>query len=341
MSCVPPWAPAFENCLPAPVEFVPENGAFSAKSSLDLNEEEAVDGAPKKTRTFSASTPFTFCSINPVNNSPQARTCMFRGWLFDNHNTGVMIFTTDRRMQKYSQLKANSQFESCFYFEELKKQFRMQGFIQFLSLDEFPEFDTELNTPAVTIQPVKSFTNLAGMGSHINSFNRMEKFEPKVSFSPSLASALASTRSTTSVSSVSTDDLAVTKEPFNYPVYSPAYLNYISGACDATMQRPSMAPSEADWTNEYYRVWNSQGSKMKSTFRKPAPKTLLTSEARKKIDSITRGVDGSSDDAGLENFTVVLMFVNQVDYYKLDGIGRRWIYTRIQDDDWKEQEVCP
>lgn len=108
-------------------------------------------------------------------------------------------------------------------------------------------------------------------------------------------------------------------------------------------------PDDEDWDNEVIRQWSSLSRSSKSLYRKPAPGSPLTKETSKALDKIQRGVDGAKEDAGLENFGIVCLCIDTVDYLNLkDGRGgERWIYRRSTEQDgtgletWDEQEVCP
>ena len=100
------------------------------------------------------------------------------------------------------------------------------------------------------------------------------------------------------------------------------------------------APTPEEWRKEYLRIWDSMQGSMKSSFRRPPPGTPLTEEKAHLIDKISRGVDGSSDESGQENFVVMVMFVNSADLL-LDRLCKRFQYQRVEGTEWIEQEVCP
>lgn len=89
-------------------------------------------------------------------------------------------------------------------------------------------------------------------------------------------------------------------------------------------------PTKGEWEAEVIRQWKTLSRSSKSLYRKPAPGSLLTSETRKKLDKIQRGVDGANDDAGLENFGIACLCIDSVDYLNLkDGSGgERRIFER-------------
>ena len=80
------------------------------------------------------SSPFTLFSLATTdrNSTPHCRSCVFRSWLFDEKSTGVMTFTTDKRMSKVQELDGNGKFEACFYFAKSNTQFRLSGDTQIL-----------------------------------------------------------------------------------------------------------------------------------------------------------------------------------------------------------------
>ncbi|CCK70126.1 uncharacterized protein KNAG_0D03800 [Huiozyma naganishii CBS 8797] len=90
-------------------------------------------------------------------------------------------------------------------------------------------------------------------------------------------------------------------------------------------------PTQKDWDEEVLRQWNTLSRSAKSLYRKPPPGQLLTSETSEKLDKIQRGVDGAKEDVGLDNFAVVCLCVDQVDYLNLkDGRGgERRLYKRV------------
>ncbi|SMN22491.1 similar to Saccharomyces cerevisiae YGR017W Putative protein of unknown function [Maudiozyma saulgeensis] len=77
-----------------------------------------------------------------------------------------------------------------------------------------------------------------------------------------------------------------------------------------------------EWEDEIMRQWGQMSRGAKSLYRKPAPGSPLSEANRKKLDKIQRGVDGAHDDTGLENFGLVCLLVDKVDYLNLkDGSG--------------------
>ncbi|AQZ13052.1 YGR017W [Zygosaccharomyces parabailii] len=104
-------------------------------------------------------------------------------------------------------------------------------------------------------------------------------------------------------------------------------------------------PLEKEWGMEIRRQWSHLSRASKSQYRKPNPGVALTSETSNKLDKINRGVDGSKEETGLENFAIACLCVDEVDYLNLtSGSGERVMFTRSHEagtDNWDERHVCP
>lgn len=107
----------------------------------------------------------------------------------------------------------------------------------------------------------------------------------------------------------------------------------------ATSASSNSQPTGQEWNKEYHRVWDALAPATKSSFRKPQPRSLMSTDKKKQLDKFARGVDGEHED--LSNFVVVMLCPNQVDFCTVDGAGYRNIFTRLGEDEWREQEVCP
>lgn len=311
---------------------------------------------------------FTFCTVSR-GGLPRARTCVLRSWLFDDRTTSALVFTTDKRSEKLDDLEANGgRFEACFYFGgDWGMQFRINGFAQVLTKDVYPSLvPPQLPTPG-----------LSSSSSSASLPRRIEGYTPPCP--PSPASSLpddvndkssdkdlqlpstinsrldalsvtppASSDWSTSPNSVATTgkeagaadaaaaaSAAPTAQP--YPIYSPMFKQ----AHDIfTTPFTPPPPTRQDWVTEYTRLWSQMRPSMKSTFRRPAPASPLTAANARAIDSIARGVDGAHDEAGADNFVVVVMFCETVDVVR-DRVGRRSVHRRLGGDEWVEEEVCP
>lgn len=108
-----PWVPAFSAALEA--------------------EAAARDHKPPFTT-------FQFASVDKEG-YPKNRTLVHRGSLFNNSSTNVMLFCTDKRMDKYGELMNNDKFEAVYYFEKTRKQFRFRGRARIIDLEHSPVID--------------------------------------------------------------------------------------------------------------------------------------------------------------------------------------------------------
>jgi pyridoxamine 5'-phosphate oxidase len=285
MACLPPWAPLIDTCLKA-AEHLPT---------------------------------FTLCTVSPTN-LPHARTCVSRGWLFNSRSSGVLVFTTDKRMTKVQDLQNSDAFEACFYFPKNRIQFRLSGFCQILSTELTPSLCSSLPL-SLPLQPPSRASSVSSSGSAGSSPPSTAVESPRtVPFSPFLGGTCSPEQD---------------YPPSYFPVITPSYDPSMEYDCEY----PS--PTQLEWKNEYERLWTAMSPRMKSSFRVPNPRTLMSDENRKTLDSIARGVDGSADHEGKENFLVVLMLVNSVDMVVDKGVGERTLFTRVHLDEWKEQELCP
>lgn len=246
---------------------------------------------------------FAFATVDQ-SGLPHVRTVAFRGFLFNEKKTNVLTFTTDKRMIKYGEILSKGNFEACFYSHKLRKQFRFSGIAKFLDSDRTPNI--VLPKPATLPENPKTD----------ESDETPLEMERK-SYHPGF---------------VKGDD------PLEYPLISPTLNKAIKGWDELPDLHP---PTQDEWDSELNRQWESLSRTMKSSFRKPTPGSKVTKEKQKLLDSISRGVDGGSDDTGLQNFSLVCLFVDEVDYVDLSEGGRRSILRRAAGDQWKETEVCP
>ena len=304
MAQIPPWVPALDSC---------------------------ISQSPKPHT-------FTFCTISHEN-MPKARTCVFRSWLFSDASTGVLVFTTDKRSNKISDLAhQDGKYEACFYFPNFSMQFRLSGFTQILSHHQYPSM-TDISSTTIPCMPPPSPTAPPGFypgGTHLtpyppnmqhnrhhhhqqqqhsqhlqNPHNNFNQFVPRPSIPPPSK---------------------------KYPVYSPGYKKTHDIYLEYT-RPPSPTPEE--WRAEYCRIWAEMRQSTKAAFRQPTPGTVMTDQNAYLIDAISRGVDGISDDAGMSNFTVLVMFVNHADCLTDRYMNRRLLYHRVNEGEWVEEQVCP
>lgn len=66
---------------------------------------------------------------------------VFRGFLFNDNATNALTATTDSRSEKYAELCLNDKFEAVFWFERLKKQFRLRGHARIIDNSHHPSLD--------------------------------------------------------------------------------------------------------------------------------------------------------------------------------------------------------
>lgn len=219
---------------------------------------------------------FSFATVDS-NGAPKVRTCVYRGFIFNDKKTNVITFTTDIRMEKFEHLKTNPKFEACFWFPATNEQFRVSGDAKLLTMNNTTTFNHELG---------------------------------------------------------------------NYPLISPNVIKQYSSSLDLsnTEHHNTSAPSNPspqEWESELKGKWEDLSRNLKSSFRKPEPGSIITPEKQKLLDSISRGVDGSHEVDGAKNFALVLLLADKVDYVNLNGHQSRYVYSRYDDDQWDETEICP
>lgn len=328
---------------------------------------------------------FTFCNVGK-NGMPHARVVAYRGFLFDDKQTNVIIFGTDKRSAKYKDLCHNPRFEACFYFEKLRIQLRLSGFVKIIGEDLHPNLT--FNIPTNLSNNIPNTNNNENNDNdndndNYNDDNDNDKYKDNDNDTTTNDSNLSndnnqigetvfhddeillqsrsnsSHRSDSSNSSSSfdyetpvpeledfyhiTENVRI-EDPLTYKILSPNYLKTVNSSYSTLNELnhsnhiDSVPPTEEEWKDERKRVWNLLSRSTKNSFKKPQPGTLINEFKSKKIDSIKRGVDGTS--SGFENFVVVCLFVNSVDQLDLTTM-RRLMMKRDDIDTWKEFEVCP
>lgn len=281
---------------------------------------------------------FNFSNVDS-NNYPSTRSCVLRGFLFDEERTNVLVFTTDKRSTKYKDLINNPRFDACFYFKKTRKQYRLKGTVKMISDDLTPNIVYET--------PSQMFSNNMSQSSE----DMSEQNDGNSSDSSSIEDE-GQSLVTQYLSKHHHEKISKITDPLHYKVFSPAFLQTFEDSSVSLSdmsqklnlnEEMSKTPTEAEWQAERLRVWNSLSRGMKKTFKKPIPGSPLTEENRKLLDAINRGVDGSNSSTGYENFVTVCMFVELVDEVVLGGSGydKRYLYRKTNYDLWKEYEVCP
>ncbi|ODV88283.1 hypothetical protein CANARDRAFT_5576 [[Candida] arabinofermentans NRRL YB-2248] len=261
---------------------------------------------------------FQFSNIDQ-NGLPHVRTCVFRGYLFNDRSTNVLLFTTDKRTNKFAEMMNNPNFEACFYFNKTKRQFRFNGVVKLLTNDLHPKTVIESRH-----REEIEYTNEQLNDTPINLLD------------------------TDFYSRCNGDSI---EKPINYRLISPTQLKkkQDSMLClQELLTNPLIPPTADEWVQEYERNWLNLSKALKRSYKKPQSGTLLTDEKIKLLDSINRGVDGISrnrDDVD-PNFVVVCMFVKAADQLQLGSGGgnsdKRFLFKKSYDvEAWKEFEVCP
>lgn len=293
---------------------------------------------------------FNFSNVD-ANNYPSTRTCVSRGFLFNNEKSNVLVFTTDKRSSKYNDLLLNPRFDACYYFGKMRKQFRFKGTVRMISDDLTPNV---IYIPKDENEEGSSEEEPLGMNENEVSCHSCSKKVETIGFhQPEENQSLVSQY----LSKIHDNEKKFKiSEPLHYKLFSPSYLGTMKDSAVSlaelgqrlTLQESdnkpiSRTPTKEEWQAERLRVWNSLSRSMKTSYKKPTPGSPLTEENRKLLDAINRGVDGNNSSSGYENFVVVCMFVELVDEVVLGGSGydHRYLYRLTSNDTWKEYEVCP
>lgn len=266
--------------------------------------------------------PFQLATIDKQTNTPRCRTVVFRDFLFKDKRSNVLTFNTDIRSGKMAEsfsddLNTSTPVEACFYFPETMEQYRFSGEC-FVVCEKHLNVGPELSRKYGILSP-------SVCGHH-----KEELYQYEAELEEEEASRQSGAP---------------------------------DQACDGTQQEPPspvnnsgileqgdfQPPSSKEWNMEVRRQWYSNSRSSRSQYRKPEPGKPVTSETSKQLDKIQRGVDGANENAGLDNFAVVCLCIQQVDYLNLKGAGggERAIFTRTTDDHntslecWDEEHVCP
>ncbi|CAI5760438.1 unnamed protein product [Candida verbasci] len=262
---------------------------------------------------------FQFSTIDVKSGYPKNRTVVFRGWLFNNKSSNVIIFTTDKRMEKYSELKLNDKFEACFWLGCCKKQFRFRGKARILDEENKPKIDISNIEKGHIINDADSINTINTINTiTINEEQTKNDDPPEINLN----------NKETSVQSI----------PIHSSLLSPKFVE--NEANSTSLPSKYLTPSHEEYDAEVKRQWNQLSKNMKNSFKKPPSKSIMTDETQKTISSIKRGVDGKKDDYGFKNFALIGLFIDYVDLYDLDK-DKRFIYEMNENQQWIENEVCP
>lgn len=243
---------------------------------------------------------------------PKCRTVVFRDFLFNQKQNNVLTFNTDLRSTKIEESfhagHDTCLFEACFYFNETWEQYRFTGECFLVSRKDNAMASKETLLRYGVMNP--EIHEHRGSNESVSFENRPES-------------------------------------PMR-PGTDPHDNHHDDGEeVEESVPTETSLPSNEQWRKEITRQWETLSRSTKSVYKKPAPGQLLTDDMKAKIDKIERGVDGSKPDSGLDNFAIICMCIDKVDYLNLKGGrgGARWICERIIDETgfetWEEQEVCP
>ncbi|CEP64139.1 uncharacterized protein LALA0_S10e03334g [Lachancea lanzarotensis] len=291
-------------------------------------------------------TPFFFATVDPLTNKPKCRTVIFRDFLFHDKRSNVLTFTTDLRGDKVKEiLAANSDtapFEACFYFPGTWEQYRFSGRCFVVSHQNLPPISAKYNQldSGFIEYPILSPSIYGGaqiLYEHDQEYEESNK-----------RNAESNTDSEPEASS--SGDTSGHHEP-QHPVLSRSSTRSsgVAGVNSHVLGPQDYAPPlNKEWELELRRQWRDLSRSTKAQFRKPDPGTPVTSETSKQLDKIQRGVDGAKEDAGFDNFGIICLCIEEVDFLNLkDGRGgermkfHRNIHSETGSETWNEAEVCP
>lgn len=267
--------------------------------------------------------PFQLATLDKKTNTPRCRTVVFRDFLFKDKRSNVLTFNTDLRSGKMSEsflgdLKNSTPVEACFYFPETMEQYRFSG-------ECFIVCERHLNVPSeLTLKYGILSPRICGHHKE-----DVYQYEAELDAEEAARQGLQEER----------EHVENKQEEPQPPVTGNRLLE----------PNDFQPPTAKEWNMEVRRQWYSNSRSSRSQYRKPEPGQPLTAETSKKLDKIQRGVDGADENVGLDNFAVVCLCIQQVDYLNLKGAGggERTIFTRVTDNHnaslecWDEEHVCP
>lgn len=284
-----------------------------------------------------SSQPFITCQLATVDPQgfPHVRTLVYRGFLFNDKANNIITLTTDKRMSKYHELLHNDKFEVVFYFPHTRKQYRFRGIARIIDNEYKPKVDVSSINPRTIIERELSSSSSSSSDDDEDASDEETVLElPKIDHKQPATSGSSSS----------------SFEPISHSIISPAFASQLqqyktsNNLSYTNLHDLSLLdfhpPSDKEWDEEILRQWNSLSKKLKASFRKPTPKTKMDEENQKKIDKISRGVDGKKEESGLENFALIALFIEYVDLYEVEK-DRRYIYEKDDYQMWNEDEVCP
>lgn len=266
--------------------------------------------------------PFQLATIDKKDLKPRCRTVVFRDFLFKDKRTNILTFNTDTRSGKIEEsfngdLGKSTPVEACFYFPETMEQYRFSGECFIVSekhLNVLPELARHYGILSPSV-----------CGHH-----KEDLYQYEAELDEEEEARQNGTDQQGNDNSQGTQSTQYQGNRLLEP----------------TDFQP---PSVKEWNMEVRRQWHSISRTSRSQYRKPDPGKPVTCETSKRLDKIQRGVDGTSENAGLDNFAVVCLCIDQVDYLNLKGGsgGERVKFSRVTDEHnvniecWDEEHVCP
>ncbi|KAG7191454.1 uncharacterized protein KQ657_003130 [Scheffersomyces spartinae] len=323
-----PWVPIFTHAIDLELN--------SRIISLPVDSQTTSTSAPGTRRSsISQPPPFILLQLATIGTDgfPHVRTVVYRGFLFNDKTTNSIVITTDKRMQKYHELEINDRVEINCYLPSRRKQFRLRGRARLVDSDRKPNID---------LLKVGVFHSYGSENEDENkTFDDSEEEEDEDTFQ-------IKSPPSNEIKPIVNEVKCVQDEPICSALVSPGFIsdhneehsNHHHGSYTNLVDIQLKPPTSEEWDTEVRRQWDQLSKQLRHLFRKPAPLTPLDDQNAKIIDRIRRGVDGKKDEAGFANFSLVVIFVESVDFVDLEK-DRRMVFTKDQYEQWSEQEVCP
>ncbi|KAK6453710.1 pyridoxamine 5'-phosphate oxidase-domain-containing protein [Scheffersomyces xylosifermentans] len=302
----------------------------------------AIEAELSATNNSPPFTSFQLATIDHKSGYPKNRTLIFRGFLFNDKTNNILTCTTDKRMSKYDEFLHDDKFEAVFYFPRTKKQFRFRGKARIIDHTYKPIIDISAIQPKTILEHNQKVSL-----KRDKEFNNSD-VEDEVDDDESIVNGNRQNNHNNTTNGNGNHSINPQTTPIQSSLLSPSLLSQFNDSSHdlaySTLNELShlqyIPPSEEEWNAEIDRQWENLSKSLKKTFRKPAPLQPLNDDNIKLMDSINRGVDGKKDDHGKKNFSVVALFIDQVDMVELEK-DRRYIYVKDSHQLWSEEEVCP
>lgn len=318
-----PWVPIFTHAV---------DSELNSRMTPPVDSQQPTSSSAPGTRRSSVSLPPPFILLQlatvGTDGFPHVRTVVYRGFLFNDKTTNSIVITTDKRMQKYRELEENDRVEINCYLPSRRKQFRLRGRARLVD---------NVRKPTIDLLKVGVFHSYGSDNEAIDSDEDEDDEAFQIKSPPS-----------NNIKPISKQYKSVQDEPIHTALVSPGFINnhnqehsnHHHGSYTNLVDIQLVQPTSEEWDTEVRRQWDQLSKQLRHLFRKPAPLTPLDDQNAKVLDRIRRGVDGKKDEAGYANFSLVVIFVESVDFVDLEK-DRRMVFTKDQYEQWSEQEVCP